>query len=270
MDLPTRPVDASTVVTAQPSSAGKSDDDSSSDDEQDDDSDSEKYPKNGKQSSTDAGSTDEYANQKNDGLSKSKTLALSYAKISPVGYEHGEPYGTYGRIVFVTPNVSSPSLETDLQVESDSPAPPNALPTSGGRADNVPLIINKSVREGGFGIAGSDETEPTKRSVPGDVREIPSTGSGSQDVTPVAGSVESPVIQLPLVTSVLIKPEVWTAAAADFLRVLEAWVPDANIPELFWNRIYLWGTATAAIVLGVELIRRFRHRAQTHEWDDFP
>jgi hypothetical protein len=257
------------IVPDQSSTSDSAENDASSQDGKDDDSDPVKYPKSGKQSTTDKVLPDESAGRTIDTSLKSHGAPLNYSKVSPVGYEHGEPIGSYDRIVFVTPKDVIPSFEPDLRHEADSSLPSNGPPSTGPSVDNFHAFVSTSFRETGSPIAASDEAEPIRIMTSGGAREVSSTGSGPQDVPSLTVPVDSSDSQLPLITSLLVKPEEWATVTATFLRVLDSWVPDTDDPESLWKHIYSWGSAAATIALATELTRRFRHTVRTSEWDDW-
>jgi hypothetical protein len=194
---------------------------------------------------------------------KSVPAPLNYSKVSPVGYEHGEPVGTYDRIVFATPALAVSTEATPRTNPEDVPTWP-PIPTSPGSV--LPSFIQGIPIT--HGILVETDSAPGPGQDPRGPEEPPPSGPVTRDELPVGGLIEPQAVRLPQVISIVFNPDGWTSAAGDALRLLDEWATDAADPGAGWDRVYFWGAATAAVVLGIELTRRYRFTVRPAEWDD--
>jgi hypothetical protein len=197
--------------------------------------------------------------------SKSHTASLDYSKVSPVGYENGQPVGSYGRINFLTPYSPPPELRPIDMGEVDPAITANAHSGIGPVAEGVRPFNPPQSREGPIGFTESDESDHSPHAVPEVGTDGPTIGPSAvpRSSDPID---DQPFIYLPELAAVI--PGGWGAAAERVVNLLDEMglVPDDGATG--WERVYFWGAATAGIALGIELARRYRAPARAPDWDE--
>jgi hypothetical protein len=209
------------------------------------------------------------------GQPKPKTVAVTvtdrasgvnYANVSPVGYEHGQPVGPTGRVALLSPFTPATVVGSDAKADV---APPDAPVRSAGPvlSDLATTVLVHLAPSIAIGITTDDEPDHHPPTGTEAVAEIPSGGADGTTATPAAGPADEAIVRVPPVIAAVV-PAGLAAAAEDVLHALDSLGVVPDVPTATWERIYVWGTATAAIALGIELARRYRSTARARNWDE--
>jgi hypothetical protein len=200
-----------------------------------------------------------------DKTSGSNTPGFNYTNVSPVGYEHGQPVGPTARVEILSPFNPAPAIGPGVNADV---IPPEAPIRTSGRSlsDVVAPLLAHLVQSVITGITTNDESDHRPPPLTDVVSEVPSSGADGP-TTPATVQADEPFVRIPPLIAAVV-PAGWTAAAEDVLHALDALGVGPDGPVTTWERIYVWGTATAAIALGIELARRFRATARGRDWDE--